>query len=374
MIRKRIPLKGTFELTGQCNMQCQMCYVRVNQQAIQASGKRERTAAEWISMAEQAAEAGTLHLLLTGGEITLRPDFPEIYEAIARMGFVTTFYTNATNVSDKLMALLERYPPHMIGVTMYGASPETYQAVCGHADGYERFVSGVRRLKTLPSVFDMRTTLVKANAADYPAMKDFTEQEFGADKVLHVSSVVYQAIRGGVGNPCGVRLSGRENTDLFCHWLLNLNDRIDAGELSPQHIFEGPAFLELEQKMKRHSLPPEGGYLFANCGAGLDTYHISWAGEMYACTMAAQGCTHPFEEGFRKAWEDLPEQYPLAASNPKCRSCSLEGYCQSCPAQRMAETGSWSGAPAYSCEAAKRTQEILEPLFIKANLHHGMNK
>ena len=73
-----------------------MCLVRVDQNRIRELGFRERTTEEWIHMAEQAAEAGTLNLLLTGGEVLIRPDFCEIYEAIAKMGFLLTVYTNAT--------------------------------------------------------------------------------------------------------------------------------------------------------------------------------------------------------------------------------------------------------------------------------------
>lgn len=366
MQNNRIPLNGTFELTGRCNMQCSMCYVRVDHQAIQSSGKRERTAAEWIRMAEQAADAGTLTLLLTGGEVTLRPDFCEIYEAIAQMGFVTTVYTNATNVTDKLMDLFQKYPPHTVGVTMYGASPETYQAVCGHASGYDRFCSGLSKLKTLPSRMEIRTTLVKSNLADYEAMKEFTEREFGPDQILRVSARIYNSIRGSICNPCLERLSAQENCDFFYRWMKNLNSLIDEGKLKAEEVLNLPKLLETERDLKRRSLGPDGGYLFGNCGAGIKEYTISWAGEMYACGMCAAGCTHPFEEGFASAWERLPEQYPRTKIPEKCRSCDLQPYCESCPAYRMAETGSWDGIPEYACESAEYMQTLLEPLFRKA--------
>lgn len=142
----RSPVNGTFELTGRCNLSCRMCLVRVDQKRIQDLQLRERTAQEWIDMARQAAQAGTLTLLLTGGEVMLRPDFCEIYAAIAKMGFVLTVYTNATLVTDQVMELFRAYPPHKIGVTMYGASNQTYQRLCGCPDGYDRFVTGLDRL------------------------------------------------------------------------------------------------------------------------------------------------------------------------------------------------------------------------------------
>ena len=104
------PLNGTFELTGRCNLSCKMCLVRIGQQQICESGMRERTAGEWIDMAEQVRDAGTFSLLLTGGEVMLRPDFCEIYEAISKMGFILTVYTNATMVTDEIMGMFKKHP------------------------------------------------------------------------------------------------------------------------------------------------------------------------------------------------------------------------------------------------------------------------
>lgn len=347
-------------------MQCEMCFVRVDAAAIQASGKRERTADEWIQMAQQAASAGTLTLLLTGGEVTIRPDFPRIYEAIAQMGFLTTVYTNATNVTDELMALFEKYPPHQIGVTMYGASPETYQRVCGHADGYDRFLCGVRKLKTLPSQLDMRTTLIQKNVADYPAMKAFTAQSFGENKVLHVSSRIFNTTRGGIGSPVQVRLSPLAHTQFFYSNLYHLNRLLEDGQLSASAFPDFSKLKNLERSLKRRQSAPDGSFIFSNCGAGIHEYFISWSGEMYACGTLPVGCTQPFETGFERAWEDLPSQYPLAKQNETCKSCDLRAYCESCPAFRMLETGSWDGTPQFACDTAKFMKQILEPLFTTA--------
>ena len=73
-----IPLSGTFELTARCNLDCRMCYIhkRANDAEARAG---ERTAARWLELAKECQEAGTLLLLLTGGEPFLRPDFRKIY-------------------------------------------------------------------------------------------------------------------------------------------------------------------------------------------------------------------------------------------------------------------------------------------------------
>lgn len=355
-MNKRLPLKGTFELTARCNLSCKMCIVRVNEKRMCELNTKEKTAEEWIDMAKQAFNAGTIELLLTGGEIFLRPDFCEIYEAIAQMGFVLTIYTNATMVTDKIMNTLKKYPPHKIGVTMYGASNETYEKMCGCKDGYDRFVKGIKQLSSLPSLFDMRTTIIKDNLHDLKAMKQFTKDMFGDTQKLTISRMVNGKIRGGIACPRDCRLSPKENVDMIHFTLVDIWEKVKSCKLELPEKFP-----KIEKDIK-HKIPVEGRYLFENCGAGLNSYAINYNGEMYACEILNKGCTEPFKTSFNDAWSHLPEQYPLSKVNPKCLTCSFADWCESCPASRLAETGDWFEVSEYSCQEAEYITQIVKDL------------
>lgn len=346
-------MNGTFELTGRCNLSCKMCLVRVDDKRICELGSRERTAKEWIDMARQVRDAGTLGLLLTGGEVMMRPDFAEIYEAVSRMGFVLTLYTNATMVTENVMETLRKYPPHKIGVTMYGASNETYAAMCGCKDGYDRFVEGVGKLSKLPSLFDVRTTIIKDNLHDLPAMKAFAKREF--DQTITISRFVTNAVRGGVADPKRCRLTPEENVELVHCSVMDLWRRVQAGKMQLPEVHE-------KFKAPYYTTPKEGQYLFEHCGAGMNSYNIMWDGRMYACELLNQGYTEPFRTGFADAWEHLPEQYPLSELNTVCEQCRYSELCEACPATRLAETGDWCGIPEYSCREARYLYQIMESL------------
>ena len=350
---KRFPLNGTFELTGRCNLSCRMCLVRVDQKRIRELGFRERTTEEWIHMAEQAAEAGTLNLLLTGGEVLIRPDFCDIYEAIAKMGFLLTVYTNATMLTGKVMELFQRYPPHKIGVTMYGASNETYQKLCGCDDGYDRFADGVKQPERLPSLLDLRTTVVKDNVGDLPQMKQYAAKLFGDEKRLHISRFVCKAVRGGICNPENVRLSPEDSVRFTESYLLELEKEIKESEAKKLY------FSQKKFKVREKEQEKDGQYLFQACHAGLDQYTINWAGNMYACELLTQGYTEPFKDGFAYAWEHLPEQYPRTKRINKCAECKYAVVCETCPANRIVETGDWYGIPEYACKEARYKYKIL---------------
>jgi radical SAM protein with 4Fe4S-binding SPASM domain len=247
---------------------------------------------------------------------------------------------------------------------MYGASNETYEKLCGDPKGYDHFLSGLERLQELPSLLDMRTTIVRDNRQDLEAMAEFTRSRFGPEKTLHLSAHVYPGTRGAAADPRAVRLSPEEMFGICYPELAVLKKGADEGLLNLQNPAVGGALRKLEKELRRRGPAPDGGYLFRSCEAGITSYFISWDGGMYACGMLPKGCTHPFENGFDQAWADLPVQYPPARLNEKCKSCRDLPYCESCPAQRILETGTWDGVPEYACDAARANKAFLDSLHV----------
>ena len=56
--QKHIPVTGALELLPLCNMNCDMCYVRLSRSEMERQG-RLRTVEEWVRLAEQMQKAGT---------------------------------------------------------------------------------------------------------------------------------------------------------------------------------------------------------------------------------------------------------------------------------------------------------------------------
>ena len=62
-------------------------YVRLSRSEMECQGQL-RTVDEWILLAQQMQKAGTLFLLLTGGEPLLFPDFKTLYLELRNMGMI----------------------------------------------------------------------------------------------------------------------------------------------------------------------------------------------------------------------------------------------------------------------------------------------
>src|SRR5687768_13165446 len=115
---RRIPIEGTVETTFRCNLRCAHCYVN---EAVGdfATRDRELSLERLKELIDEIVAAGTLFVLFTGGEILVRPDFPELYEYAVKKGLLVTVFTNGTLVTDRIADLFAEYRPDTIEISLY---------------------------------------------------------------------------------------------------------------------------------------------------------------------------------------------------------------------------------------------------------------
>ena len=323
-----IPYKGTFELTPRCSMKCRMCYMRLDPPQIAAQG-RELTTAEWIDLGRMAFEAGTLDLLLTGGEPMLRKDFAEIYTALSDMGFLLRLFSNATLVTPEIMNLLRDRPPQSMEITLYGASDETYRRIGGLPDGYTRVIAAVDELRTFLPSLTLKSTIVRDNAPDYAALQKFaSDRAFSLDMTLQP----FPAVRGACSTA--------------------LEERLTVDELLAFHEKHGIA---LSSDGCGEPDPENRTSLF--CDAGLNTYNILWNGDMVACSIdddPNRPIGRPLEEGFAAAWDKLLDFRCNKPLPEPCKTCPAYTECGCCAVHHRIESGAYDIPARYICDFARR--------------------
>ena len=199
---KKIPLNGAFELTPRCNFNCRMCYIH-KQSNDCSCVDRELTTDQWIRLASDARDAGMLNLVLTGGEIFLRKDFETIYESVARMGFNITLYTNASLIDSKKAKWLGRIPPTAMEITLYGASAETYEKICGNGAAYKKVIQAIDLLLAEGINIELKTTVAEDNLDDYDSLAEFS---FKRGIPLNIVDYLYP-VRSSLLEPNACRLT-----------------------------------------------------------------------------------------------------------------------------------------------------------------------
>ena len=181
--KRGVPLSGTFELSPCCNMDCRMCYVRKTRKEVESEGG-EIPWEKWLSLAEECRKAGTLFLLLTGGEPFLYPGFRELYQELSKMGFMVSMNTNGTMITD-------------MNITLYEASNETYGRLCRNPNGYTQTVQAVRMLKEAGISVKLNASMTPYNIDDLDGIYKTAEE---LDVYVQAAAYMYPPVRKSEDN------------------------------------------------------------------------------------------------------------------------------------------------------------------------------
>ena len=332
-----LPLHATLELTQRCNFRCVHCYVLPNAE----SPTKELTASDWLALAREAADAGCFSVLLTGGEPLLRPDFPEIYLGIRQMGIHVMIFTNASRVNQRLVDVLREAPPRLIEITIYGASPQTYAAVTGRAEGYLEAMQGIERLRAVGMPVALKTILMNPNKHDFAAirtMRGAGERPVRYDAAIHARFPGDREIQQYRVPPAElVELESRLVPELRAEW-----ERTAEREAAPA---------------AQTATPPGPAPLYT-CAAGAISFYATATGMIQPCVSAARYGVQ-WRRGNLLAAFRRTRTAIQAASKPAdyaCTGCAALPYCASCPAVAELETGSECAVFPYACQVARTRQ------------------
>ena len=341
--RLGIPVAGTFELTAGCNFNCRMCYIHDRNAAPRADG--ELTAAEWLQIGKQAAEAGTVFVLLTGGEPLLRGDFAEIYTGLKQLGLMVSVNTNGSLLTGETAALLERNPPMRLNVSLYADTPEGYRKVCG-ADAFENVVANIRRMKAAGAEIKLNISFSNDNA---DRLEQLAALVLELDLHCQTSFYMYPPVRRAEPSAFADRLPPQEAGRLRIRWE-RLRGREDALRDSVEQL------IRLQNRVCGEEIPSGEG---VRCRAGHTAYWIDSAGRMLMCGMIPLSAGNVAEEGFDRCWQNTRALMKTTAIPAQCSACRLRPLCCVCPAACFAETGGFTQAPPYLCEMSRAMAQEL---------------
>ena len=328
---KRTPMEVSLEVTRRCPLECQHCYNNLAMGDLPARN-RELTKEEYFAILGELADMGVIWLLFTGGEIFARKDFLEIYTFAKQKGFLITLFTNGILVNEKIADYLREYPPFAIGITLYGRTRETYEALTQIPGSYERCMRGIRLLLDRDLPLKLKTVGTSVNKHEVLGMKEFAEQELGVE--FKFDSLVNPRIDCSQA-PLAVRLSPEEVVTLDLYW----------PNIAAEHR------KNLEQGMQSPAEPASTVY---TCGGGLKAFAIDPYGHMSICVISHQD-TYDIRKGsLREGWEQflLKVRQRERRQISKCTHCKIKSVCGMCPANGELESGNAEAPVEFLCEVA----------------------
>jgi len=334
-IRARVPLQGSIELTYRCNLACTHCWVNLPT-GDRAARARELTAAELHRITDEIVDAGTLWLLLTGGEVFVRPDFFEIYRYMKRKGLLVSIFTNGTMITERVADQLAERPPTRLEISLYGVTAPTYRAMT-NVDALDRCLRGIRLLLDRGITLKLKSVVTTANYDEFLAIREYSMREFGI-VFRYDPNINFRKVEGRAGSaPAAVRVSPEK--------IVALDLALDAEATEARRRYEAPS--------------PIGGEYVFTCGAGINTFHVDPYGRMSSCMMVPSIGYDLRSGSFREGWESFFDRIVnrKKTKSIRCDTCAIAGTCDSCPGWGDLEHGDLEAPVDYLCELSHRRAE-----------------
>lgn len=354
--KQGIPLSGTFELTARCNLDCRMCYIhkRENDRLARSC---ERSAEQWLTLARECRQAGLLHLLLTGGEPLLLPDFKEIYTGCRKLGLMVSVNTNASLIDAEMVSFFAAEPPARMNITLYGASAKTYETLCGDGNAYDRVVNAILALQGAGVLVKLNFSATPYNHADAEKVYAFAKEHC---LPLQAATYMFPPARA-------------------CEKGCFAADRLTPAEAARgQIVYDRSRFAPdvLRERWEKQlsgievTDPDKECQEFPTerirCRAGSSTFWLTYDGYLRPCGMMTKPSANVAELGFSEAWKEIRAAREQILVPPQCSACTVRHACDQCAAVCLAETGEFTGVPGYLCE---KTHAYLE--LIRRELEQG---
>lgn len=347
---KRALCTFELEITARCNLNCRHCYI--NLPAGDRKAKKEELSPEQVKkIAGDAVSLGAIWCLVTGGEPLVRKDFFDIYLTLKKRGLLVSVFTNATLVTEEHVTFFKKYPPRAIEVTVYGATPETYERVTRKPGSYKTFRRGLDLLLGAGLKVSLKTMALRSNIHEMEEISRFCRERnrdfYRFDPFLHLR---YD------GDPA-------RNRDI-------LSER-----LSPEEIValekSDPSRFEALKKNVDILIDPKFSKTTCNrlfrCGAGKENFCVSYNGVFRFCSsLWHPECVFDLKTGsLAETWERLFIKVRNMKSDrkefiEKCRACPIVNLCMWCPAFAYLETGELDVPVNYFCRLAHAREKALK--------------
>ena len=312
--RAHMPLAVLFEVTHRCNLGCEHCYLTEGPVGRPRPTREELTLDEVRRVLDQLAEAGTLFVTFTGGEVFMRRDFLQIVAHARSCGFSVTIFTTGTLLTPETAAELAELHPLSVEVSIYSARPEIHDRVTKIPGSHARSLRALRLLGERGVVILIKSPVMSLNAGEYQGIVELAEGL-------------------GAGYGFDPMLVPRRDGDLTPVSFAPSRDEM-------RRFLADPVLAqELHQPVR--CLPQKGEEL---CGTGRRTCMISPSGDVFPCGVHPEPAGNLRELSFDEIWHGSPLLRDLRAKTTddlRNGARTLPGF--RCSALALIEDGDFLG-------------------------------
>ncbi len=325
-----VPRTSVWEITRACNLRCGHC-------GSQAGTARagELSTEEGRRLVEQLGDLGTRHLTLSGGEPTLREDWPELARIAVDRGIIVNLVTNGQTDARRLGTLATRTGLANVAVSLDGLEA-THDALRGPGT-FRRAVGTIGALVDAGLWVDVMVTVNRRNLGELGELH------------ARLAELGVRRFRAQLGKPIGNQTHRRDLT-LSPAELLELMPLLGSLGSGPRVLVgDSLGYFSREERRLRGEHSSQGHW--TGCYAGCQAIGIQSDGGIKGCLslQPRAGERDRFIEGNVRA-EPLSAIWfrPEAFAYNRSPKHELDGDCAGCGHRTLCRGGAKCVAYAFT--------------------------
>lgn len=283
----------TMELTYNCNLKCDHCYV--------SSQKRKEIETDKIkSILDELKDLNVASIVFTGGEVFTRKDAIEIIEYASQLGFMIDVFSNGTLVTEELFQRLLKCNLHSFQCSIYSSIPSVHDEFVKRDGSFEKTTALIKRFKECNVFTAIKTCIMNFNYKTFPELKEYANK-IGVELQATINIMP--------------KMNGNKKT---MEYALNKYDAMNT-------VLDYLGDTHLDSFCKSDKL----------CSAGTTSLTIDPYGDIKMCSSLGIVLGNVYEESINEIWHKSPKlkQWLNLSKGDmsECVNCKYNSNCSRCP-------------------------------------------
>ena len=334
-----------FELTSRCNERCIHCYIPNSKK----NTGRDMPTEKVLSLIDEFAEMGGLHVTLSGGEVFMHKDVVRIMQYCREKDMMISILSNLIALRDEQIPFIKEVNISLLQTSLYSMNPEIHDTITTVKGSFAKTKSAIEKLVAADIPVQISCPVMKANCKGYADVLQYAQSLRCKAQTDYLMMAQSDLDTQNLAN----RISLEETEELLRD-ILEWDRDYKEQTLKQRPVTEVIAF------------DPERFARKPLCGAGINDCCITENGDVYPCAgWQAMVCGNVYKQSLRDIWEHSPQFAQVRAVTqgdfPECLKCEARNYCAMCLVRNYNESnGDMFKINKHFCEVAFLNKKIVE--------------
>ena len=236
-------------------------------------------------------------------------------------------------MTNEILKTLDKYPPAIVSISLYGASPETYKKVTGNKNAYFLALSSIKKLIEKNIKIEIKFIAMKENIQDYDAIKKLTEE---LNVPFKINLEIFPTLQGNID----VTLKGLSPEEII--------------EFEKNHIEMAKSWHNNIRYDNPYFKLNENEYPQFSCNIASTLCFIDNEGYVNPCHKLRLKEFNILSNDLEYIWENFQKYREIKApKNYKCAKCKYIHFCSPCPVINYLENKNYATPAKSSCKLTK---------------------